>query len=45
MRSEGKQGYAAQIVAWLGVVAVHVGYFRDTEGNILGLWTTASDAA
>ena len=27
MRSEGKQGYAAQIVAWLGVVAVHVGLF------------------
>ena len=23
----------------------YFGYFRDTEGNILGLWTTASDAA
>lgn len=27
MRSEGKQGYAAQVVAWLGVMAVHVGLF------------------
>lgn len=27
MRSEGKQGYAAQVAAWLGVVAVHVGLF------------------
>jgi predicted enzyme related to lactoylglutathione lyase len=23
----------------------YFGYFRDTEGNVLGLWTTASDAA
>lgn len=27
MRSEGKQGYAAQVVAWLGVMAVHAGLF------------------
>ncbi|MDR6842706.1 hypothetical protein [Pseudoxanthomonas sacheonensis] len=27
MGSEGKQGYAAQIAAWLGVMAVHVGLF------------------
>lgn len=25
MRSEGKQGYAVQVAAWLGVVAVHAG--------------------
>ncbi|MDQ0576243.1 VOC family protein [Agromyces albus] len=23
----------------------YYGYFRDTEGNVLGLWTTAPDAA
>jgi predicted enzyme related to lactoylglutathione lyase len=23
----------------------YFGYFRDTEGNVLGLWTTAPDAA
>jgi hypothetical protein len=23
----------------------YYGYFRDTEGNVLGLWTTATDAA
>ncbi|RXZ68196.1 VOC family protein [Agromyces albus] len=23
----------------------YYGYFRDTEGNVLGLWTTAADAA
>lgn len=23
----------------------YFGYFRDTEGNVLGLWTTAADAA
>ncbi len=27
MRSERKQGYAAQVAAWLGVVAVHMGLF------------------
>lgn len=27
MRSEGRQVYAAQVAAWLGVVAVHVGLF------------------
>lgn len=27
MRSEGKRGYAAQVVAWLGVMAVHAGLF------------------
>lgn len=27
MGSEGKQGYAAQVVAWLGVMAVHAGLF------------------
>ena len=27
MRSEGKQGYATQVAAWLGVMAVQVGLF------------------
>lgn len=27
MRSEGKQGYATQVAAWLGVIAVHAGLF------------------
>lgn len=27
MWSEGKQGYAAQVAAWLGVMAVHMGLF------------------
>ena len=27
MRFEGKQGYAAQVAAWFGVLAVHVGLF------------------
>ena len=27
MRSEGEQGYATQVAAWLGVLVVHVGLF------------------
>jgi hypothetical protein len=39
-RSEGKQGYAAQVVAWLGVMAVHAGLFwvltyQDRESRLL----------